>query len=235
MLQSLAENRFTLTIKNMPNYCTNELKLKGNKKDIFALFQKVGFKGDSKESLVDFIENNKNKITMRSWLPMPQTFVDYDTTNPKQDRNEKMRNECGQLVSMFKSDKEYEDYSKGYDDAVTYQKETYGVVGWYNYNVHTLGVKWDAKVFEYGANVTEKDDEITVECTFNTAWLTPITWLTTLAAEFPKLYFQIDGYEPGMGFHDCVGCENGVVVTDYTEDYPDEGCDDNFNYIYGFQ
>ncbi|MGM9782400.1 MAG: hypothetical protein ACI3ZV_02790 [Paludibacteraceae bacterium] len=42
--------------------------------------------------------------------------------------------------------------------------------------------------------------------------------------------FQIDGYELGMGFHDCVGCENGVVVTDYTEDYPDEGCDDNFNY-----
>ena len=37
MLQSLAENRFTLTIKNMPNYCTNELKLKGNKKDIFTL------------------------------------------------------------------------------------------------------------------------------------------------------------------------------------------------------
>ncbi|MGN1236018.1 MAG: hypothetical protein ACI4TS_01085, partial [Bacteroidaceae bacterium] len=217
MLQSLAENRFTLTTQNMPNYCTNELKIKGNKKDVFELFQKVGFKGDIKESLVDFIENNVNNITMRSWFPMPKTFVDYDTTNPKEDRNATMLNEPGKLVDMFNNDQEYENYSKGYDDAVKYQKEKYGVVGWYDYNMHTLGVKWDAKVFEHGVNVVEKDNEITIECTFATAWKTPITWLTTLAADFPKLYLQIDGYEPELGFHDCICCENGVVVTDYTE------------------
>lgn len=204
----------------MPNYCTNEFMIRGEKNDVFAMFQKIGFKGNTANDLDTFINENVNNITMRSWFPMPQTFVDYDTTNSKLDKETKKRNKNGRLVKMFKTNKEYENYSKAYDDAVKYQKETYGVVGWYDYNMHTLGVKWDAKVFEYGVFVRENSKgEIVIESTFDTAWDAPTTWLKSLAEEFPKLFFKIDGYEPGMGFHVYIECEDGVLTNEFSEDY----------------
>ena len=190
----------------MPNYCENTIKIKGKKEDIFDFFKKVGFNGETKESLLEFIENNKDTITMRSWLPMPQTFVDYDTTNRKLGKN------------YFNSDEEYEKYSKGYDTAVEHQKETYGAVGWYAYNLKTLGVKWDAKVFDYCVTMDEDDDVLCVKGVFDTAWCAPLMWVTTIAKENPKLSFDLDGYEYGCGFHQGISCENGEVIYEIDED-----------------
>lgn len=88
-------------------------------------------------------------------MPMPQTFKDFDTANTKSKRDAKnydaepikvTRNDKGDVISqvfppLFNSDEEYEKYSKEYDDAVKYQQEHYGCVGWFDYNCMSLGCK----------------------------------------------------------------------------------------------
>ena len=66
----------------MPNWCSNTLTIKGSKKDAIKFFEKAGF--DPTSELGEFIKNNK--LTLRSWMPMPKTFVEMDTTNQKRKR-----------------------------------------------------------------------------------------------------------------------------------------------------
>lgn len=54
-------------------------------------------------------------LTARTFLPIPETYILYDTTN----------------------------HPNRYPDAAKEQQEKYGAVGWYDYNCLTLGTKWN--------------------------------------------------------------------------------------------
>lgn len=133
-------------------------------------------------------DNIDSKITMRSWIPMPQTFVEWDTTNNKHsfsqfiNDKEKDKEDYHWLKEDEITDElkakyidEYDAYSKGYDDAVEHQNKEYGVVGWYDYNCKTLGTKWDAELLINSLEIN--DDEISVIFDTETAWSFPEQWV----------------------------------------------------------
>ena len=187
----------------MPNWCLNTLTIKGSKKDAIKFFEKAGF--DSTSELGEFIKNNK--LTLRSWMPMPKTFEEMDTSNPKRKRE------------YFASDEEYKTYSMAYDDAAKHQRETYGVVGWYSYNLQTLGCKWDEPINEYGGDYFESNDSVEITFEFDTPWSPPTNWLETIIEDNNGLSFQLDGYEPGNCFHTHMFGEDGKVVENFDEDW----------------
>lgn len=143
---------------------------------------------------------NERWFTMRSWFPMPQTFYDYDTTKPKYDilswadacieraeedelylqvRHRQISIE--EFTTHFQH--QFEAYQVGYDRAVAYQKEEYGVVGWRDYNIMTLGTKWDADITEWEI-VEETDDQIVLSIYMETAWCPPFAFLDTVADKY---------------------------------------------------
>lgn len=189
----------------MPNWCNNSLSISGNKKDIFNLFRDVGFKGRNIKQLSDFLE--KKVINLTSWFPTPKTYLKWDTTNNKRPKK------------MDESDQQYELYCKGYNNAKKYQKKKYGVVGWYDYNQANLGCKWDAEL-EY-IHTTEAKNAITVYFHFSTPWRSPDNWMFKMIEKYNKLYFALEGIEPGVGFVMNIEGEDGEVIENSTSDLSD--------------
>lgn len=66
-------------------------------------------------------------IRLSTFLPIPDTFLKFDTTN----------------------------YEKEFADEARSQKKAYGVVGWYDYNCKYFGCKWDSDIsVEYNGKRT---------------------------------------------------------------------------------
>lgn len=166
----------------MPNWVENKVIISGTKNNVLKLFSKVFGKKENYVSWEDYLNidtytnDGAKKITMRSWLPMPKTFKDWDTTN-------NMKNFewfCdGKNLSQEELHKEYEKYVRGYKRACKYQQDKYGVVGWYEYNILTLGCKWDAELTNLSI-LQETKDTIIIAFTLETAWSMPKPFLQHL-------------------------------------------------------
>ena len=195
----------------MPNWCENDLSIIGRKNDVIDFFKKVGF-NEKEKSLNDFLE--QNPLTLRSWMPMPETYKTMDTTNAKRQQNKD------------ESDEDYQKYSEEYDAAVKYQDETYGVVGWYNYNLKTLGTKWDIQINEFEPNCCI-GEQIFVTFSFLTAWCPPDAWLKTLIKEYPNLTFDLGAFEPGNAFTYHLVGSNGAIDFEKEDTYTYEEDEEN--------
>lgn len=120
----------------MPNWNQNVIAFKGSDEQVLSMLND-GLKNseanecDSLADAVDsLVQNAKHKVlkddkvelgeglTLRTFLPIPDTFLLYDTTN----------------------------YAKKYPEIAAEQYAKYGVFGWYDYNCLTIGTKWDAAV-----------------------------------------------------------------------------------------
>ena len=67
------------------------------------------------------------------------------------------------------------------------------MVGWYDYNLHTFGCKWDSEV-----NVDYKDEE-RITLSADTPWSAPENWLRTISKNYPELTFNLYAqYEEGF-------------------------------------
>lgn len=176
----------------MPNWCTNVLVIKGEPDDLKAFIKDAG--AHENESVGRFF--NRGDITLRSWLKMPETFKKWDTTNDKLPE------------SAFSSLKKYQKYSEGYDKAVKEQQEEFGVVGWRDYNMLTLGCKWDCD-FE---QVIVPDDR-TIEINFSSPWTPPTKGIITLIKSYPLLSFSMKSEEPGCGCEWILEGGNREVTT----------------------
>jgi len=189
----------------MPNWCHNNITISGNPEDMLEFFKKSKspkYKGGDLEKWV-----NTQKFTLRSWLPMPRTFKDWDTTNSPKRRDQ------------FKSDEAYHRYMTNWNRAQTYQMKKYGCIGWYQYNYNTLGCKWDAELelIDYAL------DAVLFVC--DTPWNAPREWMRTLIKENPTLLFDLEGVEPGMAFKEIVSGGNGIVDVDTSEEYQEDDYD----------
>ena len=160
----------------MPNWVKNTVALKGTKQQMTKLFSQVAD--------VKTWEDVENKIgnlelTMRSFLPMPQTFLDWDTTNDMQKFEWFCHDKNQPKEELYD---EYQKYVRGYKAACEHQTKMYGCVGWYDYNCKTLGCKWDADLLNLTiADELEKDDIVIVYFSLETAWSIPIPFLQHLA------------------------------------------------------
>ena len=195
----------------MPNWCENDLSINGRKNDVIDFFKKVGF-NEKEKSLNDFLE--QNPLTLRSWMPMPETYKTMDTTNAKRQQNKD------------ESDEDYQKYCEEYDAAVKYQDDTYGVVGWYDYNLKTLGTKWDIQINEFEPNCCIGEQSF-VTFSFLTAWCPPDAWLKTLIEEFPKLTFDLSAFEPGNAFTYHLVGSNGAIDLEMEDTYSPEEDEEN--------
>lgn len=130
----------------MSTYVSNRVIIKGSKEQILSMLN-YGIKRrkmrphteiSSACKVIKDTLATKQPFTLRSFLPMPKTFIKNDTEN---------------------------EYFK-HIDAAHYQKRKYGVVGWYCYNIKTLGTKWDSKFTDISfKEVNENETYLILEVT----------------------------------------------------------------------
>ena len=188
----------------MPNWTYNNILIKGEKKNLDKFMN-------------DAIRNEDGNLSLSSWLPIPETFEKYDTTNHPDGKGL----EVGKRLRSWEDDSPIvtEELIEEYKQATKEQKEQYGVVGWYDYNVKTFGCKWDSEV------VLEKNTDTEIVLSAETPWSAPNNWLRTISKKYPELIFHLHAdYEEGfwmdLEFTDGLEAEKGFgeIVFDDEEE-----------------
>lgn len=204
----------------MPNWMENKICVKGREKDLVSLLnlalrnsgaaEVVGAdgSGDKLQDAIDSISANatfktgvgdvftrekkeisfEKGISMSTFLPIPDTFLEYDTEN----------------------------FQGVFPDAEKEQMDTYGVVGWYRYNLKFFGCKWDSPLTDFQSEWVS-DDIFILSFATTTPWSQPDGFLTRLDNMFPSLTFYNCCLEEGRMF--CGYYEIGGKLCDYTDKF----------------
>jgi len=98
-------------------------------------------------------------------------------------------------------DETYNKYCDGYHEAAKYQKETYGVVGWYDWGLQYRGTKWNADLHDWQVAVSANGNECIIYASCETAWSMPEGWLATMQKNNDDLTFFIRGDEEAQFFN----------------------------------
>lgn len=156
----------------MPNWSNNIIAFKGEESKVLAMLNDALVNsGEEKcETFSDAVTalgcNAKHKavengqvvlekgLRLRTFLPMPDTFMLYDTTN----------------------------YAAKFEEATNEQRKKYGVVGWYDYNLATLGCKWDADLTIENTYSVDGIATIVFDC--ETPWSYPENWMLALEEKY---------------------------------------------------
>ena len=238
----------------MSNYVYNNIAIKGKKNDVLAFINR-GIENSAKaieaygegtipttcDNLEDALEMLKThgvtvstkgfgwdtstkhelgvekQITMGTFRPVPETFLEYDTTNH---------------ADLFK-------------DAAKFQKDTYGEVGWYDFNLNKwFGCKWNSGLTDF--SLEEVDDKAILFFNAQTPWSVPKLWLEWIKEEFPTLDVFICAYEESGAFYfyqeisdedsgEDMTCDiEGALINfddEHEGDLTDEDCDARYDLI----
>ena len=156
----------------MPNWCYNQGSISGTK-DSIKKFIKDGLQVETlPENMteIDDLLQNFEELSIGNWLPMPQIFSDFDTTN----------------------------YPDKFPDAVKEQMEKYGVVGWRDWRSKFYGCKWDCN-FD-NIQYTENWGESIITFYFDSPWSPPIAWFKNIQEKYPDLDIEVQFIEHGICF-----------------------------------
>ena len=164
----------------MPNWVTNNIVVIGNEDCMKKFLSSIT---EEKESLQEMVDDlSKKELKLSSFKPIPEDFhIEIDTTN----------------------------HPDKYPEIATYQKEHYGVVGWYEFNLMWFGCKWDVGVKVEMLVKCDNKDLYELHISTETPWSPPTNWLLTLRMENPKLTFI------ELAIDECF---NFVSIIDYTND-----------------
>lgn len=213
----------------MPNYSNNTIVIYGNANNVLAVLNKAvrNCGGKNKKTIdgaISFLNKNAYVVSgsttnhdpkspnkgimtitkekglyMGTFLKTPKTFMQYDTTN----------------------------YPNIFKDAARYQREKYGVVGWYDYNrLRAFGCKWDAEL-----TITEvvgyDFDKARIVLTCDTVWSMPTLFLHNLKKAFPEVNIGIFAHEESDAFFGyCTdidgGWEDRLDLFDSLEQYAED-------------
>ena len=144
----------------MPNNVETRFTISGKDKDIV-----LGIMREAGEDILN------------AFIPIPQTYHDYDTTNYTTDHERASAENIKELsIGMEIRDGIIvsEDYYNKFKEAEEYQKNTYGLIGWYDWKVVNWGTKWDT----YEVHI--EGDEVY----FRTAWDFPSPLFEELARKY---------------------------------------------------
>ncbi len=163
----------------MPNWVSNTIKITGKNEDI-------------EKYLSDANKYENGTIRFSSWIPVPETFIKYDTTNYPNGEGLEIGKKAG-----YKDDSPIatQELIDEYKAATKEQMEQYGVVGWYDYNCKTYGCKWDSPI----DTECQVDGELTLSC--ETPWSPPINFFLTMSERYPKLIFDVTSDSIESGFY----------------------------------
>ena len=96
-------------------------------------------------------------------------------------------------------------------------KKKYGYKDWYDWCCDNWGTKWDA----ISPELTDESDNELIYF-FSTAWSPPLQFVLYVSKKYPKLTFEIEYFEGGMGFKGIAKLKNGKVIKDINSDMTDE-------------
>lgn len=224
----------------MPNWCNNNYAVKAATENVLN-FVNEGLKNlgmETKDNIGDAIHSlwdGKNEVTMATFRPIPETFTKYDTTNKKRGRDAL---DGDTKEPLFKSDDEYETYCREYDEAVKYQKETYGVVGWYDYNcLVAFGCKWDCDVALESFSIDDDKGITTILMSGETPYYFPDLWLLYIEKRF-GLNVYVSSHDECNNFNVFGELHNlddqwaKEYIRENEPDYDDYTNDDEFSEAY---
>jgi hypothetical protein len=213
----------------MPNYCENELRIRGNKKDA-----------------LDFVEKIKLKdrpFCYSALFPIPKPLQEVTSGSEEIYYEVVYGKPPDWVLTQMKEagfenpDKEtiitwYAKRSLSASDAVEkvkaiankykQNKETYGHLSWYGWCISNWGTKWGACDSELLCSEEIKlkgKESWEVEYRFNTAWSPPKEALLHISEMFPNLSFVLKYWEGGCCFKGVFKFENGEVFKDITKEY----------------
>ena len=175
----------------MPNWCENDLTIKGSKTEIARLLQLVS----SEDSIFDF-----NKI-----LPMPEVFKGVHE---------------GFCIINGVDCKRWRTGADGEPVAITEEevaqwRELYGTDGWYDWCIANWGTKWDA----CDAEIDDAGLPNKVVFHFNTAWSPPVPVIGKLHKLFPTLKIKLKYYEGGAAYKGVLKFDETGLVEDKSTEY----------------
>ena len=181
----------------MPNWVFNQITIKGKTENI-------------ERFLSDSNKNQNGKLSFSSWIPVPETFEKYDTTNYPNGEGL----EVGKPFP-FENDGPVvtEELIEEYKAATKLQAEQYGVVGWYDYNLETYGCKWDSKL------VIESNDDEGLVLNCDTPWAAPTNFFITMSNRYPDLSFNMASDSPENGYYEEYLFEKGEATLLKAEEY----------------
>ena len=190
----------------MPNWTNNSINITGSKDAI-------------KKFKTDAIKHEGGILLLSSWMPIPETFLKYDTTNHPYGEGLKVGEKWWDGLGNHGDEIITEELIEEFKRATEEQKEKYGVIGWYDYNLKTFGCKWDCRVEI--SNESDKQIDLSTE----TPWSAPHNWLLTLSKNYPELSFYHnayyeDGFWEETKYHD--GAKSVLASGEYDEEEEEE-------------
>jgi hypothetical protein len=186
----------------MPNHCSNNLTVTGNK-----------------TKLKEFYETSKTKdevLSFNKTIPIPDEIKDMASPVSIVSKKEYIKAKIKRRIEEKKGKKPL----GGLPMTKKRHKELinkYGFDNWYDWSLANWGTKWDA--YETYCEKSIKE----LFYTFDTAWSPPVNWLEKVSKKYPKLRFTLEYREGGAGFEGAAIAENGEI----SDDCRDIECDDD--------
>ena len=173
----------------MPNW-TNTLTVISAPKEVLDKFIADG-KKPSKDKQIDGCE-----YTFESWVPMPKTFKNYDTTNHPFGKNIKEAfRKCKDTKVLYKgemvlvTEENVDQIVKSYKRASRHQSKKYGVVGWYDFGCQYWGTKWNT-----GLDL-ERVSDTEVQIRTTTAWNSPDEFFMKIGKLYPEMEIHMRAHD----------------------------------------
>lgn len=167
---------------------------------------KVDVNGKDKDKFIAWVEEHKDNL-FDSTVPMPKTFKDYDTTNYPYGRRNK--NETLKIGEELYTGKVVDEaYINGLIKATKYQKQRYGVVGWYDWACKYWGTKWDA------SGVCTDENGVS----FTTAWAVAEPIVRRWSEMFPNTEFFVSYADEDIGNNCGTFTYSNGELTDHAEE-----------------
>lgn len=170
----------------MPNWCENDLVVKGKPKDL--------------NEFIEFVKNPDMTFDFNKIAPMPEVFKavvrGFTTIDGEKFTHwrEHFVDDSRVLVGVKQEE-------------LDRWKAEYGHADWYSWSIANWGTKWNANEPILTARCAES-----IAYTFSTAWSPPLPIIEALAERFPKLKLSLKYYECGCAFKGYVKYAKGVVI-----------------------
>ena len=189
----------------MPNWCENELIVKGGEVDELLKFSEFG-------------KTKKSKLDENQFVPYPEKFkkIDEEARAWEKKADEYARNitkkqkiawYCGDLLTDAQrkafTDKNGEKPKDGYN------------LGGYEWCCANWGTKWG--LCEVSGVIYKEKKKLVYN--FDTAWSPPEPLIKKMAEMFPQLEFALKFWEGGMGFKGVIKFKGKDILQNDTFDY----------------
>ena len=203
----------------MPNWCTNDLEIRGNEKDIAAIAALCRFNEGTFDFNAVVPMPQELKITCGSttdnglavlygewqralrYRVRPESALASSTT-PPETRQE--------LIALIEAHPEmFWNISLNEARQAKANEERYGAKTWYEWCIANWGTKWSA-----GDGLDVHVAGTSIGLVFDTAWSPPVPVIVALCKRFPKIKVAMHYVDEGGCFEGELIGSNGAVSTD---------------------